>query len=1230
MSDSHHCPTCRTPLSAVDAPCPRCLLSLPLASRDQEPLGAGFWDDMPSDPVETLAAPEPRELTGSVIGPYKLRERLGEGGCGVVYVADQEIPMRRRVALKVIKWGMDTRQVVARFEAERQALAMMDHPNIARVLDAGTTEAGRPFFVMELVRGIRITDYCDKHQLDTQARLRLFMSVCQAVQHAHQKGIIHRDLKPSNILVTLHDGIPVPKVIDFGIAKAIEGKLSDLTVYTELHHFMGTPAYMSPEQAEMSGLDIDTRSDVYSLGVLLYELLTGKPPFDSRELTAAGLDAMRQTIREKEPARPSTRLATLARDELTTTAKRRSTESPKLIQLIRGDLDWIVMKCLEKDRTRRYDTANGLAADVRRHLESEPVIARPPSSIYKCSKFVRRNRIGAVASLVVVLAIMIGFSMTLSGLRAERKARQMAESGRREAESARTSEARQREVAESNLRLAEERDAHLRRLAYAFDMKLAAQALEQGAVGTARACLARQRPAVGQEDLRGWEWRYLWQQARGDTVGVLTNVPSGVNSMCFSADETRLAIGSRDGTVQLWDVEKRRLERMFQAGRGPVTIATSPSDQLFGCACDSEGDSTCTLSLVSSGGEDRVSFPLDAVGRVHDLVFFCDGQTIGIALARPETVDDGKTSSAKPVISILTVAIPSGQILSRFVHLPTQETCEIDRLRLELDSGLFWLGWSATRGTSSLDGEAHSGIYSIETGQLQWQAPDANRYTTVGDLSADGKWVAHRSGPDGSVLDVRELTTGLLVTNVLLGEHWIGSVHFLAGGSKIIVLREATSRLHGPHTIHLYDAATGQELAGWKVRAGLNLSGGVAAIRDGRRVVTSSRTGDVLLFQAGYHPTQSLQRTNSSARFVILPNSLYAESSTDFKHDSPMRIGRLDSLDPPVEIDSVVARFKFDPNANWLFTWNSLNQLRLWKRRLSSFQPVFAELSISQPLWVAISTDGLFAWTLRGTNAIQIFDASRSTRREVTNRLLAEPWPVGFLDQTKLLLDDHVVSSEGRSRPGFLRVFDLVTEQEVWTSPDRVLDWVSSGKWSFQPPTTIAPDRKRFVWVTEGRAFRLTEAGTGSTVELATNWAPMSAEFSPDGRVVATMDGEGSLKAWDLLSRRMVSSFRAGFDLSNLEFSPDGARLVTSGDSEGQEPAKIWDWRSGAELLSLAIPDRGQGDGGRLHLNHAKFEPHGATLFIPGDSGIEFQFSVPSWEEIRQIEEREGPWRSDE
>ena len=326
------------------------------------------------------------------------------------------------MALKIIKLGMDTRDVVARFEQERQALALMEHPNIARVLDAGATPTGRPFFVMELVRGVKITDYCDQAKLPTSERLKLFMEVCSAVQHAHQKGVIHRDLKPSNVLVTLHDGVPVPKVIDFGIAKATQQqRFTDLTIYTQFQQMVGTPLYMAPEQAEMSGLDVDTRSDIYSLGVLLYELLTGRTPFDPKRLMQAGYDEMRRMIREEEPQKPSTLLSTMAADVRTDVARQRHSEEAKLVSSIRGDLDWIVMKALEKDRNRRYETANGLAKDIERHLCSEPVQARPPSANYRFRRFVRRNRMLVGAGAGVAAAILIGSGVSAwQAVRAQR------------------------------------------------------------------------------------------------------------------------------------------------------------------------------------------------------------------------------------------------------------------------------------------------------------------------------------------------------------------------------------------------------------------------------------------------------------------------------------------------------------------------------------------------------------------------------------------------------------------------------------------------------------------------------------------------------------------------------------------------------------------------------------------------------------------------------------------
>ncbi len=390
--------------------------------------------------VATIDAPIP-ERPGTVIGPYKLLEQIGEGGFGVVFMAEQTQPVRRKVALKVLKPGMDTCQIVARFEAERQALAIMDHPNIAKVHDGGATASGRPFFVMELVKGVPITEFCDQNQLTPPQRLELFLPVCQAVQHAHQKGIIHRDLKPSNVLVSRHDATPVVKVIDFGVAKALGQELTDKTLFTGLAQMVGTPLYMSPEQAGMSDLDVDTRSDIYSLGVLLYELLTGTTPFDKERFKKSEYDEIRRIIREEEPPKPSTRLSTS--ETLPSIAANRGLEPKKLSSLVRGELDWIVMKCLQKDRSRRYETASSLARDLERYLLDEPVQARPPSAAYRLRKFMRRNKGPVLAASLVLVALIGGMIGTSWGLlralsEAEEKgqAQQAAESNLRKAHQA--------------------------------------------------------------------------------------------------------------------------------------------------------------------------------------------------------------------------------------------------------------------------------------------------------------------------------------------------------------------------------------------------------------------------------------------------------------------------------------------------------------------------------------------------------------------------------------------------------------------------------------------------------------------------------------------------------------------------------------------------------------------------------------------------------------------------
>jgi WD40 repeat protein/serine/threonine protein kinase len=483
--------------------------------------------DQPYAGTATVDDMSLREQPGTVIGPYKLMEQIGEGGMGLVFVAEQQQPVRRKVALKVIKPGMDSRAVIARFEAERQALALMDHPNIAKVYDGGETASGRPYFVMELVKGVPITDFCDQNQVPIRERLEMFLHVCQAVQHAHQKGIIHRDIKPSNVLIMSQDGTPVPKVIDFGIAKAIGQQLTDKTIYTQFTQLVGTPLYMSPEQAGHSGVDVDTRTDIYALGVLLYELLTGTTPFDKERLKDAGYDEIRRIIREEEAARPSTRVSTMGEAAATVSANRGS-DPRRLSQLFRGELDWVVMRALEKDRNRRYESASALAADVQRYLHDEPVLACPPTVGYMLRKFVRRNKGAlATAALLVVMLLVAGGAVVASALWA-------------------ASQAEARAQVEADAKKELEFNLYLRNISLA---QAEASVFNWGAVED----LLQECP----EHLRGWEWNYLKRLPDGPWRDVTAEVTAGVSAnlaLAFHPNGEILAGPGPGKTVTVWDL----------------------------------------------------------------------------------------------------------------------------------------------------------------------------------------------------------------------------------------------------------------------------------------------------------------------------------------------------------------------------------------------------------------------------------------------------------------------------------------------------------------------------------------------------------------------------------------------------------------------------------------------------------------------------------------------------
>ncbi|MDB6055580.1 MAG: pknB 19 [Verrucomicrobiales bacterium] len=1094
----------------------------------------------PGSDGKTLVLPTgmftPAEKPGDHIGPYKILQQIGEGGCGVVYMAEQERPVRRRIALKVIKLGMDTRSVIARFEAERQALAMMDHPNIAKVLDAGTTEKGRPYFVMELVRGIKITDYCDQGNLSTEDRLRLFILVCNAIQHAHQKGVIHRDIKPSNILVTLHDGLPVPKVIDFGIAKAIEQRLTDKTLFTEFHSFIGTPAYMSPEQAEMSGLDIDTRSDIYSLGVLLYQLLTDTTPFDSETLMRSGLDECRRIIREKEPPRPSTRLQTMVDADLTTTANHRRVEPGKLIHLLRGDVDWIVMKCLEKNRTRRYGTATDLARDVQRYLENDEVQARPPSTIYKFGKLVSRHRTVFFAGSAVAIALVAGAGFsTWQAFRAIH-AEKRAEAGQKLETDLRKNAEEEWERAER-----EKSSAHLNE--YIADMNLAQQALIAGNLGRAIQLVEKHFPEPGEPDLRGFEWRYLWELCQGDEIYTVLSTNKSILSLAYSPDGTILAAGLPD-SIFVINLHTRSL--ITSLDRGAASLAFSNDGKL--------------LVSAAGGGFRPPGFngPRD-FGNVHfwETSSWTKKETVSEASGPLEFSRDGKllamlSTSRSKAIKVLNAETLKLETVLTNLYGPFAFSPDGARLVADSRSGLiirslFKNSESTVLGESSnlffqlpirdprslsfsMDGKfvvaPHNivgkhgvynlGIWNADTGEEVGTIPnDPERIEHTGLISAvsfspDGATIASASFDHSIRLWNFQTHDRIATLQGHRGEVW--SLAFAADGKTLATgSKEGSVKIWGVRGEKKEDTWTGfgQPLS---ISSDGRMLASLARTTNGfwrlSFINMVSREIDLEIdlekregpgFGGPFGgPGQSFGFSSDFSKVVLLKREGRVEVRyTDGRKNEELKGPEADALALSPDGRTLLTWKRFPPQGQRLTFWN-----------LSAGTNFTSNIEPGGQVLFSPSSDSFL--TFQRTNAIQIWDT-----------------------QTKALRTTVVIDQpEGR----------------------RTVTYSQNGKLLAVP---FSDDSVHLFEVATGK-FLVTLAGHKQPV--------IASAFAPDNQTIATSGADSTLKFWNVATGQELLSFRKlGEGMQSLFFSPDGKLLIGAvggGNSSPETSIRFYHARS--------------------------------------------------------------------